>query len=389
MSTSTARVVLGAAGLIAAIVAVPIYMGATPGDLHPQPQDAPSVTRADPSPQWSQAADRARRVVRTGLAEQNLPGLSVAVGIGDHIVWAEGFGWADIRARAPVTPDTRFRIGTASTVLTSAAVGVLLEQQRLELDEDVQRYVPQFPGKQRPVTLRQLMEHRSGIVTESGDDRPLSRLRCDRPVDALPTFADEALLFEPGTGYRHSTYGWILVSAAIEAAAGQPFFTFMREQVLTPLAMDSTGAESATAENPDDFGGPGEDPPPFTAIRHLILEPLGIVGPRGLAAGAPATLYAEGWGPRPIVRHWLHETHPRNLSCYSGAMAFFSTPSDLVRFGLAARTSQHVISGELLGRQVVSMLAFPERGMVVAVMSNAAYGDIAAIARSVAEAFAG
>jgi serine beta-lactamase-like protein LACTB len=106
-------------------------MSAAATPLHPQPQSAPSVTQSEPSQRWSRAVDRARQIMRAGLAEQNLPGLSVAVGVGGDIVWAEGFGWADIEKRVPVRPDTRFRIGTASTVLTSAAVGVLLEKDRL------------------------------------------------------------------------------------------------------------------------------------------------------------------------------------------------------------------------------------------------------------------
>jgi hypothetical protein len=67
--------------------------------------------------------EQARQIARADLVEQNLPGLSVAVGAGGEIVWAEGFGYADLEERVPVRPNTRFRIGTASTALTSAAVG--------------------------------------------------------------------------------------------------------------------------------------------------------------------------------------------------------------------------------------------------------------------------
>src|SRR5690242_7121898 len=186
--------------------------------LHPNPQAAPSVTHSAVSPPWSDAVNRARRIIRAGLTEQNLPGLSVAVGVGGDLVWAEGFGWADIRTRMPVTPNTRFSIGTASTVLTSAAVGELLERGRLTPDDEIQKYVPQFPQKQWSVTLRQLMAHVGGVVTDGGDEGPLFRQRCERPLEAVPQFAASALLFEPGTRYRHSNYGWILVSAAVEAA---------------------------------------------------------------------------------------------------------------------------------------------------------------------------
>src|SRR5215831_4476587 len=133
-----------------AIAGMWLFMSFAASAVHPGPQAISSVTQTDPSPQWSEAVNGARRIIRAALVEQNLPGLSAAVGAGGGMVWAEGFGWAGIRARVPVTPDTRFRIGTASTVLTSAAVGLLLERRRLKLDE-IQAYVPQFPKKQWPV----------------------------------------------------------------------------------------------------------------------------------------------------------------------------------------------------------------------------------------------
>ena len=148
--------------LLTAGLGLYVYMKATARPLHPDPQEVPSVTQSAPSPQWAGAVEQARQIVRAGLAEQNLPGLSVAVGVGGDIVWAEGFGWADLEKRVPVAPETRFRTGGASMALTSAAVGLLLEKGRLNLDDEIQTYVPAFPKKQWPVTLRQLMGHRGG-----------------------------------------------------------------------------------------------------------------------------------------------------------------------------------------------------------------------------------
>src|SRR5215203_1200989 len=111
-------IVLGAiAALIVTIGGLPTFLWATARPLHPEPQNVPSAVRSEPSPQWAGAVGRARQVVRAVLSEQNLPGLSVAVGVGDDIVWAEGFGWADVETHAAVTPETRFRMGTASTAL--------------------------------------------------------------------------------------------------------------------------------------------------------------------------------------------------------------------------------------------------------------------------------
>ena len=105
--------------------------------LHPNPQDVQSVAQGPPSPEWAGAVEQARQRARASLVEHNLPGLSVAVGAGGDLVWAEGFGWADIEKRLPVTPSTRFRIGHASKALTSAGVGLLLDEGRLHLGDEI------------------------------------------------------------------------------------------------------------------------------------------------------------------------------------------------------------------------------------------------------------
>jgi CubicO group peptidase (beta-lactamase class C family) len=336
--------------------------------------------------------EQGRQVVRAGLTEQNLPGLSVAVGVGGDIVWAEGFGWGDLDNRVPVAPHMRFRIGTASKAFTSAAVGLLLEEGRLKLDDVIQTYVPAFPEKQWPVTLRQLMGHVAGVKNDGGDEGPLLSESCERPVEGLPSFADSTLLFEPGTQYRYSSYGWILVSAAVEAAANEPFLTFMQKRIFEPLGMRDTNANSATEAIPN-----------------------------------RATPYFPRFAADP--RYGLHLMRPINYSCYAGSSAFLSTPSDLVRFGMAInngkllqpatvqllQTSQRLPSGEetgyglgwdleaaalageqtrwvghegtSLGGMVASLMTFPEHGIVVSVTSNISYADTEGVALKIAQAF--
>ena len=370
-----------------------VYMGATATRLHPNPPDVPSVPYSAPLPTWTPAVENGRQIIRAALAEQNLPGLSVAVGVGGDIVWAEGFGWADLEKRVPVAPETRFRIGTASKALTSAAIGVLLEEGRLKLEDTIQTHVPAFPEKPWPVTVRQLMGHVAGVRTDGGDEGPLFAAHCERPVEALQYFADRSLLFEPGTEYRYSSYGWILVSAAVEAAAGEPFLTFMRTRIFEPLGMEHTRAESAT-------------------------EPI----------PSRATFYFPRFAADP--RYGLHLMRDMDISCYAGSGAFLSTPSDLVRFGMAInsgkllqpatvrllQTSQRLASGQetgyglgwdletvalageqtrvvghggdSLGGRAASFMTFPERGIVVAVTSNISYADTAGVASRIAQSFA-
>ena len=304
----------------------------------------------------------------------------------------------DLQSRVAVSPETRFRIGTASTALTSAAVGLLLEKQRLKLDDTIQKYVPEFPEKPWPVTLRQLMGHVAGVRTDSGDEGPLFSQHCARPVEALPFFAEDSLLFEPGTRFRYSSYGWILMSAAVEAAAGEPYVTFMRDRIFEPLGMDHTTADASTVD----------DVPAAVPDRATSYFPRFAGDPR--------------YGPDPM--------RPLDYSCYAGSSVFLSTPSDLVRFAMAMnrgsllqpatvqllQTPQRIASGEetgyglgwdletvslsgkqtgvvghdgdLLGGRAASFMTFPEHGIVVSVTSNTSYADTSSIAVKIAQAFA-
>ena len=385
-------IVLGVGGAILAVAGLWIYISATAVPLHPNAQDVSSVALETPVAKWNAAVDRARQIMRAGVAEQNLPGVSVAVGAGTDIVWAEGFGWADLDKKTPVGPQTQFRIGTASIPLTSAAVGLLLERGRLKLDDEIQTYVPEFPKKQWPVTLRQLMAQTAGIGSDGGDEGPLFSKTCSRPVEALPFFADRELQFEPGSQYRYSRYSFIVVSAAVEDAAGEAFLPFMHKLVFDPLGMHDTAADS-DEPNPD---------------RSSFYFPRFAADTR--------------YGPDPM--------RPLNYSCYSGSSVFVSTPSDLVRFGLAMhsgkllkpetvqllQTSQRLTSGEetgyglgwdlenetLLGKPtrvvghdgdslggvVSSLVTVPERGIVVAITSNISYADTYSLALKLAEVFA-
>jgi len=95
------------------------------GTLFGQPHEVPSVTDSAPAPQYAAAVNRARALVRAAILKENLPGVSVAVGAGGTIVWAEGFGWRDVQTRTPVAPRTRFNIGTGASAVTPATIARL------------------------------------------------------------------------------------------------------------------------------------------------------------------------------------------------------------------------------------------------------------------------
>ena len=383
-------IVLGIGGLVAAVIGLFVYVSLTAVPIHPIPGDVPSTTSEAGGAKWAAAVEQARQILRAGVAEQNLPGLSVAVGVGGEIVWAEGFGWADLQLRGTVTPDTKFRIQATSISFTSILAGLLIQEGRLNPDAEIQTYVPSFPKKQWPVTLRQLMGHIAGIRSDDGDEEQLSE-RCELTVDALRRFSGAALRFEPGTRFQFSTYGWILVSAAIEAAAGEQFFNLMRSRVLEPLGLKDTTVDSDAT------------PPVGRAVFYY-----------------PRFAANTRYGPESV--------RPGDYSCFAGAGAYLSTPSELVRFGIAVnqgkllqpevlkllQTSQTLRSGEqtgyglgwdldsvsVAGQTMTSIghdgeyamggtttfRTFPN-GVVIAITTNISFADTNALALKIAEVF--
>jgi serine beta-lactamase-like protein LACTB, mitochondrial len=390
--TVLAVIVVGIGAIVAAILGLFAYVSATATPIHPDPQKAPSATQAAPSPTWAEAVEQGRLAARAGLGEQNLPGLSVAVGVDGDLVWAEAFGWADLEKQTGITPKTRLRVTNASNTLTSAAVGLLLEKHALNLDDEIQKYVPDYPKKQWPLTLRQVMGDMGGVTNDDGDEESLAH--CESTLEGIQRFAKTPLRFEPGTASRSSSYGWILVSAAVEAAAYEAFFKFMRGQIFEPLGMTATLPDSALETIPD-----------------------------------RATFYFPRFGGD--TRYGPELAREGDQSCFAGAGGFLSTPSDLVRFGMAmsggkllqpdtvktlqtpqtlksgeqtayglgwaletiplagepARMAGHGSKSDFIGGSTY-LMTFPERQIVVAVMTNTSFADAKSIALKIAEPFA-
>jgi serine beta-lactamase-like protein LACTB, mitochondrial len=203
------------------------------------------VTTVTPGRAISQHSDAdAARLVRA-MAEAlrttaHLPGLSIAVGKGDQIVFAEGFGYADVALRRPVSPSTQFLTASVAKVITATALAKLVQEGRLQLDATVQDYVPTFPVKRWPITPRQLAGHLAGVAHYNASDK-LEKRFYTSVEDALGVFAAESLSFEPGTRYAYSTHGFTLLSAVIEGASRTPFLEYIHSAIFGPLGMSATG----------------------------------------------------------------------------------------------------------------------------------------------------
>ncbi len=171
--------------------------------------------------------------------EARIAGLAAAVAVDGEIVWSGGFGLADAEAGIAVTPDTVFRIGSVSKVLTAAALARMVDTREIALDVPVAELVPEYGTKGEALTPRLLAAHLGGVRHYRYDEEEDKRAY-DDVVDALEVFADDPLVRAPGSGEVYSSYGFVLLSAAMQRAADEAFPDLMRQYVFAPLGMKDT-----------------------------------------------------------------------------------------------------------------------------------------------------
>jgi len=232
-------------------------------------------------------------VVAAFMPALHVPGLSLAIGLDQHLVWSKGYGLADLENSIPVTTAAMFRTASIGKPMTATAIMQLWQEGKLDLDAPVQTYCPAFPRKRWPVTSRQLLAHRSGIRDKTPEEEVNYR-HYDTIDAALAIFASDSLLFEPGSAFLYTSYGYDVLGCVIEGASGMAYLDYMTRRIFTPAGMRHTRLDD-----------------PREIIPHRV---------RGFAL--------DGRGG---LRNSVHD----DMSNRIPAGGFVSTPEDLVRFGEA------------------------------------------------------
>jgi serine beta-lactamase-like protein LACTB len=180
------------------------------------------------------------QIVIDAMRKQQIPAITVAVAVGDHIVYSRASGAADLENDVPATTRTLIRTGSIAKPISATAAMTLVDSGRLDLDAPVQKYCAPFPLKQWPITTRELLSHTSGIRHYKDDGEAESTRHYKSMSDGFGIFANDPLLFEPGTGFSYSTYGYTVVGCVIEGASGSRFADYVAEHVLKPAGMTHT-----------------------------------------------------------------------------------------------------------------------------------------------------
>ena len=198
-----------------------------------------SGSSAEGQSSLSEAIKKFDAFVEMRMAQDKVPGLSVAF-MKDDFTWAKGFGCSDLENEVPTKPVSAYRLASITKTITAIAVMKLVEEGKIDLGAEVQTYVPYFPKKKWPVTVRLLLGHLGGISHYQNYDVE-GRIKVHKKTkDALAIFRDFDLVAEPGTQYHYSSYGYNLLGAVIEGASGESYGNYIRKHIFKPLGMTNS-----------------------------------------------------------------------------------------------------------------------------------------------------
>lgn len=346
----------------------------------------------------SQQLEEIKQATAAVAAKDALPGLSVAVALGDQ-VWSANVGSADLEHQVPVDARTMFRTASISKWLTATAAMRLAEAGKLDLEAPIQHYCPQYPQKDAPITARQLLSHLSGIRHYHGANGEAPKTDAERKalgeliqrerstqftrytdvIAPLDGFKNDALKLAPGTGFLYTSLGYRVLACVLEGAAQSPYRTLMRELVFAPAGMRTITEDDALEIVPHRAAGYSRN-----SDRALIRAPFRDVSENLPAGGHLATTeelarFAVAFNSGKLVQPATRDRMLARPKLSDGREVPFAPP--FFGLGTQAYYGAGVFVGEANGEQVVAhsgsqagtsteLVLAPKRNVAVAVMAN-------------------
>ena len=345
----------------------------------------PAAAGAQRPPRESLAV-RIDSLARAAMAEERIPGLSVAVVRGPDTVTARGWGWADLEQQVPATAGTVYRIGSLTKQFTALAILQLADQGRLSLDDPLQRFVPSFPTPGRRITIRHLLTHTSGIPNYTAIGEAWTRrMRLDLPPDTLLALVRRRPPdFAPGERFHYSNTNYFLLGLILEKASGEPYARYIQEHIATPLGLARTTYCDTRRILPGRAQGYTQD---TTGVVHAEFISMDLP----YAAGALCSTVLD-------LVTWQRALWSDRL-VQPGGYNTMSTPARLTNgnrtvygFGLGIgdlgghRMVQH--SGGINGF-ASALITFPDDTLIIAVLANSEDANATRIGQRIARAALG
>ena len=184
------------------------------------------------------------------LAYRGLPGVAVGVIADQELVWSHGFGFADLKAKIPMTASTKFRMASHSKLFTATAMMQLREQGKVRLDDPVSKYLPWFQVKPAGdddgvITIEQLLTHSSGLPREAGDHWSTRSFPTPEQIKAL--IAAREAPFAPQVRWKYSNLAVSIAGMVVEAVSGERYAEYLARHIYAPLGMSSSSVDQDVA----------------------------------------------------------------------------------------------------------------------------------------------
>ena len=175
------------------------------------------------------------------------PGAAVLVAKKGELIYKKAFGMADLELNVPMQPDMIFRIGSITKQFTAVAILQLAEQGKLSLQDDIKKFIPDYPTQGNTITVEHLLTHTSGIKSYTGMKDFMSMMRKDmKPSEIIDVFKNEPMDFAPGTKWNYNNSGYILLGYIIEKVSGKTYEQYVKDHLFAPAGMSSSGYGNET-----------------------------------------------------------------------------------------------------------------------------------------------
>ena len=181
--------------------------------------------------------DRTDDFIKAEMQRQRIPGLSLVVLKGGKVVKAEGYGLANIKLKIPATPDTVYKIASASKQFIATGIMLLVQEGRLGLADPISKYLEGAPATWKEITIRHLLTHTSGLVREAPGFDPF-KIQSDAAV--IKTAYPLPLRFAPGEKWEYSNTGYFALAEIIRTVSGREWSEYLNEKVFRPTGMNTT-----------------------------------------------------------------------------------------------------------------------------------------------------
>lgn len=208
---------------------------------------SPLAVRAQPAPRPSTAPALTTAQIEAAIDQYyrpNEPGAVVLVARDGNTIFRKAYGLADVARGTRMTPDMQLRLGSITKQFTSTAVLMLVDQGKIRLDDDITRFLPDYPTRGKRITIDNLLNHTSGIASYTSQPDFAAHATEDFTVAAMiDRFKNLPLDFEPGTQFRYNNSGYFLLGAIIEKVSGLRYADFLEQRIFEPLGMRDTAYE--------------------------------------------------------------------------------------------------------------------------------------------------